>query len=432
MFNLSPSPKNRLHTRFSSYSLFLNQVLLGKFQKGSTAVKQFETQLKERFDAEHAICVYQCRLGLYFATKTLIKPGQEVILSPYTLIDVINMVIFAGGKPVFADVDPETCNISPAEVERLINPNTGAVLITHLHGLCAEAHRIKAICDRANVALIEDTAQSFGTKAPNGEFAGTIGDVGVFSFEMHKNLPTWLGGVIITNRAEVAEQIRAELQTFSHPSIPGIAQKVKKGLMHDITMSPIIFQLLTYPIVRYAYLNEVEFINSKVRRKPQVSQPAKELPEIYKSQYTPFQARLGLSQLQNVDSDIKIKVENAHLYYEGLKDIEQLRLPPLRSDGSHAYLWFPIQYTEREDLLKYMYQQGRDIAAGHFTNTADSPRFAEFYRDCPNCRTIEKELIFLPTYPRYPRQDIQKNIEVIQQYFRSRVILPAKEVVGVS
>jgi dTDP-4-amino-4,6-dideoxygalactose transaminase len=67
-----------------------------------------------------------------------------------------------------------------------------------------------------------------------------------------------------------------------------------------------------------------------------------------------------------------------------------------------------------------MFEQGRDIAAGHFTNTADSPRFEEFYRDCPNCRKVEKELFFLPTYPRYPRSEVEKNIEVIRQYFAAK------------
>jgi perosamine synthetase len=432
MFNLSPSPKNRLHTSLDSYLLFLNHILFGKFQQQTNDIKQFEDTLKERFGSQYAICVYQCRLGLYFATKTLIKPGQEVILSPYTLIDVVNMVVFAGGRPVFADVDQETCNISAAEVERLINPNTGAVLITHLHGLSADAHRIKGICDRFNIPMIEDAAQSFGTTERDGQSVGMIGDVGVFSFEMHKNLPTWLGGAVVSNRKDVAEKIRAELQSFSYPPIPGITQKVKKGLVHDITMSPIIFQLLTYPIARYAYLKNVEFINSKVRRKPQVSQIAQDLPEIYKSQYTLFQARLGISQLKNVDSDIKIKIKNAHLYHEGLKDIEDLKLPPLRKDGSNTYLWFPIQYSEREALLKFMFEQGRDIAAGHFENTADAPRFEEFYRDCPNARQVEKDLIFLPTYPSYPPEEIRKNIEVIRRYFSSRVKLVEKQAAGVS
>ncbi len=417
MLNFGPNPKNRLYTNLNSYLMYLSYKLSGETK--NTSIEDFEAALRKRFGSAYAVCVYQCRVGIYLAVKALIKPGQEVILSPYTITDVINMVIFAGGRPVFADVDRETCNISVAEVEHLINPNTGAVLITHLHGVAAEAHSIKEICDRFNIPMIEDCAQSFGVKE-QGKPVGTIGDVGVFSFEMHKNIPTWLGGTVVTNRRDVVEKIHAELENFSHPPLPGITTKVKKGLMHDIACAPILFQLLTYPIVRSAYLNEFEFINRMVRRKPQVSEPATELPKIYQSKYTSFQARIGLSQLNNIDDNINKRIEYGLLYHEGLKDIEELILPPLRTDGSLTYLWFPVQYSKRDELLRFMFQNGRDIAAGHFTNSTNSPQFSEFYRECPNSEKVEKDLIYLPTYPSYSRREVEKNIQVIHKYFGSK------------
>ena len=420
MLNFSPNPKNRLYTDFNSYFQFLGYLLGGTAHNDRQEIENFEKVLCERFNTDYAVCVYQCRLGIYLAVKALIKPNQEVILSPYTIVDVINMVIFAGGRPVFADVDYQTCNISADEVERLITPNTGAVLITHLHGLAAEAHRIKEICDRANIPMIEDAAQSFGVKE-QGKPVGTIGDVGVFSFEMHKNVPTWLGGVVVSNRQDLVEKIRTELKDFSHPPLAGITQKVKKGLIHDVASLPVLFQLLTYPILRFSYLNDVEFINSKVRRKPQVSKPAAELPDIYKSPFTALQARLGLSQIKNVDRDINIRIEYARIYYEGLKDIDGLIMPPFRTDGSHTYLWFPVLYAYRDKLIRFMFEQGRDIAAGHFTSTADSPRFEEFYRDCPNAKKVEQDLLYLPTYPSYSRHEVEKNIEVIRKYFETKV-----------
>jgi perosamine synthetase len=419
MLMFTPNPKNRLYNSFDSYLLFLRYLLTGRFQQNRQDIVEFEKTLADRFNTNHAIAVYQCRLGIYLAVKALIKPGQEVILSPYTIVDVINMVIFAGGRPVFADVEHQTCNVSVAEVERLINSNTGAVLITHLHGLAANAHSIKAVCDKFHISLIEDAAQSFGVEE-EGKAVGTIGDAGVFSFEMHKNMPTWLGGAVLSNRSDIVEKIRAELQDFSHPSLPGIAQKVKKGIVHDIASLPLLFQLLTYPIIRFGYLNNLEFINKRVRRQPQESAPAATLPEIYKSQYTTLQAQLGLSQLDKVDRHIQNRIEYAHIYYEGLKDIEQLVLPPLRNDKSHTYLWFPILYIRRAELLQFMYEQGRDIAAGHFTSTAEAPQFAEFYRHCPNAKKVEEELIYLPTYPSYSRREVEKNIEVIKRFFASQ------------
>ncbi|MBE9178335.1 DegT/DnrJ/EryC1/StrS family aminotransferase [Oculatella sp. LEGE 06141] len=431
MLTLGPQPKNRLYTSLNSYLLFLRYVLGGRFRHSKKEVEQFEQTLCTRFGTEYAVCVYQCRLGIYLALKALIKPGQDVILSPYTIVDVVNMVIFAGGRPVFADVDRETCNITVVEVERLISENTGAVLITHLHGLAAEAHRIKEICDRFNVPLVEDCAQAFGVQE-QGNAVGSIGDVGVFSFEMHKNIPTWLGGVIISNRKDVIEQVRHELNGFSHPPLRGITKKLKSGLLHDITNAPILFPLLTYRIIRLSYLKDVKFINKKVQRKPQESKPATELPDVYKSWYTPFQARLGLSQLKKVDPDIKVRIENGLLYHEGLKDVDGLILPPARTDGSHTYLWFPVQYAKRDELLRFMYESGRDIASGHFTSTSDAARFKDFYRDCPNSRNVAKTLLYLPTYPGYSRREIEKNIQVIRQYFASQVQPATKQEAGVN
>jgi perosamine synthetase len=419
MLKFEPNPKNRLYTTPRSYLLFLSYIFLQTTWKNSEDIENFEQQICSKLVTQYAICVYQCRLGIYLAVKALIQPDQEVILSPYTIVDVINMVIFAGGRPVFADVDLDTCNISAAEIENLITPSTGAVLITHLHGLSAEAYQIKEVCNRHNISLIEDAAQSFGAKE-QGKSVGTIGDVGVFSFEMHKNMPTWLGGAIVSNRKDLVEKIRSELKDFLQPALPGIIQKVKKGVIHDLASLPILFHFLTYPILRFGYLNNFEFINKMVRRKPQESELATELPNVYKSPFTPLQARIGLSQIDSVDRDIKVRIEYAYIYHEGLQRIDQLVLPPLRNDLSHTYLWFPVLCSNRNGLLRFMFEQGRDIAAGHFTNTADSPQFQEFYRDCPNAKRVERELLYLPTYPRYSEHEVKKNIEVIQKYFATK------------
>ena len=419
MFNLSPSPRNRLYTDLNSYTQFLGYVLGGRFIKSKQDIEHFEHELRVRFSSRYAVCVSQCRVGIYLAVKALIKPGQEVIMSPYTIADVINMVIFAGGRPVFADLDRTTCNISATEVEQLITANTGAVLITHLHGVAAEAHRIKEICDRSNLPLIEDCAQSFGVEE-QGKPVGTIGDVGIFSLEMHKNLPTWRGGVVVTEREDVMETIQAELPTFTTDPLPLVTAKVKSGLKHDLVTSSVFFPFI-YPILRFSLLKDVEAINKSTRRKPQESEVASELPDVYKSYYTSFQARIGMSQLKEVDANIDQRIEYGRMYHEGLKDIEGLILPPLRTDKSITYLWYPLQCPDREALRRFMFEQGRDIALGHFINNADSATFEQYYRDCPSARAVADGLVYLPTYPSYSRRDVEKNIEVIKLFFSSSV-----------
>lgn len=188
---LGPNPRYRLYTGWRSYLWFLRDRLLGT-PGGERQVAVLEAALAERTGLPHAVCTPMCRVGIHLALRGLIRPGSEVILSPYTIADVVNMVIAAGGRPRFADIEGESCNIDPAEVERLIGPATGAVLVTHLHGLAAPVREIGELCRRHGVPLLEDAAQAFGARI-DGAWAGTVGDAGIYSLGTYKNINAWYG-----------------------------------------------------------------------------------------------------------------------------------------------------------------------------------------------------------------------------------------------
>lgn len=415
MLPFAPSPRYRFYTYPNSYLSFVTDLLAGQIQVGIDDIKLFEKKLCEKLKIQYSICVPQNRVGIYLVIKALVKAGQEVILSPFTIPDVINMVIYAGARPVFADIERETCNISAVEVERLINSNTGAVLITHLFGLAAEAHRIKEICDRFKVPMIEDCAQALGAKE-QGKPLGTIGDVGIYSFGKYKNLNTWIGGAIVTNRDDVIEKVNLELEHFSPPSLKRIFGQVRSGLIREIATFPALYKLFTYWVVRLAYLKNIQPVHQKVIHRPQTSF-SQTFPDHYKIQFSPFQARLGLSQLDKVDLHSAARIEKGLLYHHSLNELKELTLAPARNDRSHIYTYFPIQYKKRDELIRFMMKNYRDIAAQNYANEADSNRFREFYRDCPNARRVSQELFFLPTYPRYPLSDVDKDIQTIYKYF---------------
>jgi dTDP-4-amino-4,6-dideoxygalactose transaminase len=357
---------------------------------------------------------------VYLTIKSVIQPGQDVIMSPYTIADIVNMIICAGGRPVFADVERGTCNINPEEVEKLIHKGTGAVLITHLHGLAAYPHHILEICKAFNVPMIEDAAQGFGAKE-SGKPLGTIGVAGVYSFGLYKNINTWFGGAVVSNQKQLIDKIRNELEQYDYQSINFILKKWKKGLITDVLTSKPVYKSFTYWIFRYAFLHDIEAINRKVRTELDMSRKDT-LPAEYLARFTPLQARLALKQLDQIDTDSEIRIQNGLLYHEGLKDIDELILPPCRRDFSHVYTYFPIQYRERTKLLKWLMLQKRDIAAQHYKNTADLTWFKEFYRDCPNSRAVAEELIFLPTYPRYSQKEVRNNINAIREFFDKKVL----------
>jgi dTDP-4-amino-4,6-dideoxygalactose transaminase len=142
-----------------------------------------------------------------------------------------------------------------------------------------------------------------------------------------------------------------------------------------------------------------------------------QLPENYRRKMTPMQARLALSKLDRVEKDNAERIRYAQIYHEGLSDLRELLLPPLRTDGSHIYAYYPVQYAERRALVRWLMRQRRDVGVQHLKNCADLPAFSDFYRDCPNARATAREVILLPTYPRYGAEEVMLNIKAIRKFF---------------
>ncbi len=411
---MQPLPRYRIYSRFRDYRAIASDVLTGRVGRGD-GTRQLESAIERENDIAHALCVAKARVGIFVAVRALIEPGQKVVLSPYTISDVVNMVICAGGRPVFADLEPDTCNVDAADVERLIDGDTGAVMITHLHGLACDVERISEVCRQRGVPLVEDAAQAFGTRVA-GRRVGTFGDAGIYSFGQYKNLNAFFGGMIVTPDPDLAGKLRAEIDGFLNQEISYYLAKVAAGVASDLATWPPLFKSLTYRLFRYGYLNDVALLNSQVTVDidPQMKS---DLPESYLRRMTPMQARIVLGQLPDVDDHIRARIAYAKLYHEGLSDIKELGLPPLRTDFSHTYTYFPVQADDRDKLLRHLMREKRDMAAQHLHNCADLPCFSEFYRDCPNARRTARSVILLPTYPRYSKADVERNIGSIRRYF---------------
>lgn len=411
---MQPLPRYRIYSRPRQYWEIAREALTRRWLKGDSC-RELEEAIQKRQDIAHAVCVAKARVGIYVAIRALIRPGQKVVLSPYTISDVINMVICAGGIPVFCDLGRDTCNVDPAQLEELIDADTGAVLVTHLHGLACEMDRISAVCRERGVPLVEDAAQAFGARF-RGRAVGSFGDVGIFSFGVYKNVNAFFGGMLVTPHAELAARLRAEIDAFPPQELGYFATKVMSGLASDVATWPPLFKGLTYRIFRFGFLHDVALLNNQVTvdANPEIK---RELPESYLRRLTPMQARLILPQLEHVDEHIRARVRAAQRYHAGLRDVDEIVLPPLRTDFSHTYTYFPIQVKDRPDFLRFMMRERRDVAAQHLRNCADLPCFAEFQRDCPNARETARSVALLPTYPRYGDADIDRNIAAVRRYF---------------
>ena len=157
----------------------------------------FEEYVKERFDLEDCIAVNNGTAALIAPLWSLdLKPGDEVITTPFTFIATSNAIVIAGAKPVFVDIDPETYLMDPSKLEQAITPNTKAIIPVHLYGRVCEMEQINAIAAKHDLVVIEDTAQAFGATCHCGKAAGMMSDAGTFSFYKTKNISTFEGGMI--------------------------------------------------------------------------------------------------------------------------------------------------------------------------------------------------------------------------------------------
>jgi dTDP-4-amino-4,6-dideoxygalactose transaminase len=413
---MAPLPRYRLYDDPRTYATIGRELLTGRWKAGA-ACAELEKSLAS-LGAPHAVLAPRARVAIHLAVKGLIRPGQKVVLSPYTIADVVNMVVAAGGVPVFADIERETCNVDPAEIEKLVDADTGAVLITHLHGLSCDMDVIPRICAEREVKLIEDAAQAFGARFA-GRPVGSFGDVGIFSFGKYKNVNAFLGGVLLTRHAELAQHARAELAAFPLQDARHLLEEVGHGLATDVATWPPLFRAFTFWVFRFAFLQELSLLNKQVSfdNDPELR---RELPEFYRRRMTPLQARLVLRQLARVDEHTRERIERARVYHQGLRDVPEVMVAPLRTDLSHMYTYFPIQVDDRNALLRHLMRSGRDVAGQHIKNCADFPAFREWQRDCPNARKTANSVVLLPTYPRYSMRDVEANVRVIREYFGAR------------
>jgi perosamine synthetase len=182
---------------------------LGAWHKdfyGGPMIQHFEKDWSSAFGSKYSISVNSNTSGLFTAIGACrIQPGDEVIVSPYTMSASALAPVIYGAVPVFADVDYDNFGMSPESIEKCITPRTKAILVVHIFGNPAKMDEIMAIAKKYNLYVIEDCAQAPMAKY-KGKYVGTIGDIGIFSLNYHKHIHTGEGGVIITNNEDLAER----------------------------------------------------------------------------------------------------------------------------------------------------------------------------------------------------------------------------------
>ncbi len=222
----------------------VTEVLRGDFLTGGPYVAELERKLCKITGAKYAVAVSNGTAALHLAALAAgFGPGDEVIVSSITFAASSNCVLYCGATPVFADIRPDTCNIDPGQIEKLITPATKGVIAVDFTGQAVEQDEIRRICEEHNLVFIEDAAHAIGTKY-KGRPVGSMADMTTFSFHPVKTVTSGEGGAITTNDEKLYRKLM-RLRTHGitrnqsemvHPTDAGwYNEQVELGFNYRIT-----------------------------------------------------------------------------------------------------------------------------------------------------------------------------------------------------
>lgn len=180
----------------------------GEWFLGGPRVKALEAAFATQFGVRHAIAVNSWTSGLIAAVGAIgLEPGDEVIVTPWTMAATATAILHWNAIPIFADIDPVTFNLDPNAVEKAITPYTKAIMVADIFGQTADMAALRRIADRYKLKIIGDTAQAPGALV-EGKNTGTLADIGGFSLNYHKHIHCGEGGVVVTDNADLAARVQ--------------------------------------------------------------------------------------------------------------------------------------------------------------------------------------------------------------------------------
>lgn len=348
---------------------YLEKIWDNKFlTNGGEFHQQLEKALAEYLGVEHLCLFSNGTLALLTALQALRITG-EVITTPYSFVATSHSLLWNGLTPVFADIDPVTCNIDPAKIEQLITPATSAILPVHCYGIPCDVDAIQNIADAWGLKVIYDAAHAFGVKR-NGQSVLNCGDLSILSFHATKVFNTFEGGAIICPDARMKQRIDY-LKNFG---FAGETTVVAPGIN--------------------AKMNEV-------------------------------QAAFGLVQLQHIDGALAARDAIYERYCELLSGITGVSVFTAPEDVEWNHAYFPIlvdgAYSISRDRLYDVLKEQNIYARRYFYPLISS---FSMYRHLPSAEPenlpvandISQKILCLPIYPDLAMADQDRVVAIIRQY----------------
>ncbi|MFH1385081.1 MAG: aminotransferase class I/II-fold pyridoxal phosphate-dependent enzyme [Candidatus Omnitrophota bacterium] len=378
-------------------------------------VTRFEEAFAAYVGTNYAVAFPYCRTAMYYALTALnLKPDDEVILPAYTFWVDAAMVIMAGLKPVFVDVDFHTANIDPAKIEAAVTSRTKVIFPTHLNGLPAEMEPIVSIAKRHKLRVMEDCARSCGAVYKHKK-VGSF-DIGTFSFGLGKSFYDFEGGMITSNDAAFIERVKDLKKEFHSISFKNLMVQIVKGNMLRFLNNPYLYTYTLYPLICKYVLEGNEKYASLLR----VKMPAYEtVPDSFRVDMHNIQAWLGMQQLKRIDETNVRRMANAELLTNELRGIDEIVLPPLCDDRTHVSVHYAVWSEQSRTLQRYLLRNHIDAKDESAVDTTTLPRFKQYVvGDFPNAQKLYAKVIILPTHPHLTKNDMLYIARKVKQFFK--------------
>lgn len=345
------------------------------------ATERFEQSIKDATGAKYVTAVSNGTAALHIACLAAdIKPGDEVIVSPITFAASANCVLYCGAAPVFADIDPDTWNISPESIREKITNKTKAIIAVDFGGVPVDHRKIRQICDEHNLIFIEDAAHAIGT-SDEGEPIGSIADITCFSFHPVKTVTTGEGGAVATND-------------------PNLGQKISLFAKHGITRDR---SLMKHPDEGAWYYEQLLLG--------------------YNYRISDIEASLGASQMKRLTEFTKRRQELVSFYnseFDKIPEVTyQLDKTPDRTTRHLYVLRFDIDvlYTTRRFIYDALRAEGIGVNV-HYLPVYRLPYYADLGYDpdsCPEANRYYSQAITLPLHCCMTDADAKDVVHAVQK-----------------
>ncbi len=350
------------------------------YQDANLYHEKFQAAFAEYLGVKHALALPSCTSALHLAMAALgIGPGDEVIVPELTWIASAAPITYLGAKPVFADVDEQTWCLSVDSVAMRLTPRTKAVVAVDLYGGGPDHQRLRSICDAAGIPIIEDAAQAIGSEF-GGRRAGSLGDVGVFSFHGSKTMTTGEGGMLVTDRDDVWRRVRILQDHGQNPAGP-------------------------------------QYFNEEIG---------------FKYKMSAMQAALGLAQLERIEELVCLKRRIFGWYQQELADIDGLRLnhEPPKTRNSYWMVTATLDARfdlPKTDLMKLLREDGVDSRPVFYPLSA-LPAFlpwggaACWESKNPVAYRLSPQAINLPSALSLTREDVVRACAVLREHLSNAAL----------